>query len=100
MQAAWMDSASADLTIPGSASALLRDARADVVINCAALADVDLCQRDPERAWQLNARAAGEIAAACRQHGAALVHMSTDAVFGDGPDPWTPDSVPRPLSVY
>ena len=98
--ATGMDSITADLTLPGSAGELLRAARADVVINCAALADVDACEGNPALARQLNASVPGEIAIACRLHGAVLVHISTDAVFGDGLRPWTPESVPRPINVY
>ena len=95
-----MISITADLTLPGSASRLVREAKPDVVINCAALADVDACEANPELARQMNADAPGEIADACRLHNATFVHISTDAVFGDGPGPWRPSSSPHPINVY
>jgi dTDP-4-dehydrorhamnose reductase len=53
----------------------------DVVINTAAFHRVDDCEREPERAFTVNAFAARDLALACRERGCALVHLSTDYVF-------------------
>lgn len=53
-----------------------------VVINTAAVSDVDLCERDPLLAHRVNAEGAHHLARVCRLTGARLIHFSTDYVFG------------------
>ena len=56
-------------------------AEADVVIHCAAYTDVDGCARDPDKAYRINGRGTQNVALACRDAGAAMVHVSTNEVF-------------------
>lgn len=51
---------------------------ADLVVNTAAMSDVDLCEERAKEAWRVNAEAAGEIAKAAEAAGARLVHVSSD----------------------
>lgn len=74
---------------------------ADVVFNAAAYTAVDEAESNPDRAMAVNAVGAGSVAAAARECGARLIHVSTDFVFGDGySTPIDEMGVPRPLSVY
>lgn len=58
-----------------------------VVVHCAALTDVDGCARNPTLAYRVNGLGTQNVALACREVGAALVHLSTNEVFaGDRPD--------------
>jgi dTDP-4-dehydrorhamnose reductase len=69
----------------------------DVVINCAAFHNLDLCEADPDQAWAVNVRAVREMAARAPR----LVHLSTNYVFdGRRPEPYGEDAVPAPRSVY
>jgi dTDP-4-dehydrorhamnose reductase len=52
-----------------------------VVVNAAAYNQVDIAEREPLTAYQTNALAVRNLAMACRQTGARLVHYSTDYVF-------------------
>ena len=73
----------------------------DVLINCAAYTNVDLCETQRERAFLINAEAPRVVAEICREHGAKLVHFSTDYVFdGEKREPYTEEDEPRPFSVY
>ncbi len=54
---------------------------ATVVINCAAMTDVDACEKDPELAREINADAPTQLALVCRSAGVRLIHLSTDYVF-------------------
>jgi dTDP-4-dehydrorhamnose reductase len=56
--------------------------RPRAVVVAAAVARVDLCDRDPRAARELNAAAPARAAAACARHGIRLVHVSTDLVHG------------------
>jgi dTDP-4-dehydrorhamnose reductase len=74
--------------------------RPDAVVHAAAIADVDLCEREPERARKVNTLASQLVARACAERGLALVLISTDLVF-DGARPFVSEQdAPRPLSVY
>jgi dTDP-4-dehydrorhamnose reductase len=91
---------SADLSVPGVAGGLVRDVRPTMVINCAALADVDACEHDPRLSGWMNADMPVELATACVEVGCDLVHVSTDAVFGAAPGPYRPESHCGPLNQY
>ena len=65
----------------------------EVVVNLAALTDVDACERDPHAAFVANTRIVEHLAAAVRAGAAgALVHVSTDQVY-DGAGPHREDAV-------
>lgn len=73
----------------------------DVVVNCAAMTDVDACEADPETAHVCNGMAPGDIAAACAEHGVEFVHVSTDYVFdGRTTTPYSETAEPNPIQVY
>lgn len=91
-----------DITEQGSEPRL---AAGDIVVNCAAITNVDLAEAVPERSRAVNAVGAGNVARACAQVGASLIHLSTDYVFsgvfgGDSTRPYDIDDEPAPLSVY
>jgi len=88
-----------DVTNSEAVKAVVQDVRPDVVVNAAAMTDVDGCERAPEEAKHVNETAAGYLALASNAVGAALVHASTDYVF-DGTGPATEDTVPHPLGMY
>lgn len=90
----------ADLLPTGSGEALVESTGAAIVVNCAALADVDGCEREVGLAWRLNAALPGELAAACARTGARFVHISTDAVFGALPGPYLVTSPTGPTNRY
>ncbi len=74
-----------DIADAGAISALCRAERPELVINCAAMTDLDLCEKQPKAAHLINAVAAGLIAAASAEVGARCVQVSTDHFFtGDG----------------
>jgi dTDP-4-dehydrorhamnose reductase len=75
-----------------------------VIINTAAYVRVDDCEDEKDKAFQVNALGARNIAVVAQKIGARLVHMSTDYVFGgeDKPRtiPYTEFDVPAPLNTY
>lgn len=90
----------ADLTVPSAAKRLLRHLEPKWVVNCAAVANVDECERDPERARALNVELPRALAAACAEAGVGLVHMSTDSVFDGERGNYSEDDEPAPVNVY
>ncbi len=90
----------ADLLEPGAVDKLLDESQPDWVIHCAAQANLEACERDPQLAWQLNTEVPRILAAQCRKGGARLLHVSTDAVFDGQRGGYTEDDLPNPLSTY
>ncbi len=73
----------------------------DVLINCAAFTNVDLCEAEREQAFQINAEAPRVLAEICREKKAKLIHFSTDYVFdGEKREPYTEDDAAKPISFY
>ncbi len=73
----------------------------EIIINCAAMTAVDLCESEEERAYNINALGPKYLAQAAEVIGAKLIHISTDYVFdGMANEPYTEASTPNPASAY
>lgn len=81
--------------------ALVENAEPDVVLNCAAMTDVDECEAKPDRANEINGRAPGEMANICDERDIEFVHFSTDYVFdGENESKYGEDADPAPIQAY
>ncbi|HUF39644.1 MAG TPA: SDR family oxidoreductase [Anaerolineales bacterium] len=89
-----------DLLDGAALRGLVERVRPEWVIHCAALADLEACERDPETARRLNGEVPGVLAETCRKGGARLLHVSTDAVFDGVKGNYVETDDPNPLSVY
>lgn len=91
-----------DVCEPADVRSLVADkVRPDIVINTAAAHNVPDCEKDPALAFAVNASAVRDLAKACREAHARLVHISTDYVFGNGAQrPYAENDLPAPLNVY
>ncbi|MBI4283422.1 MAG: SDR family oxidoreductase [Chloroflexi bacterium] len=90
----------ADLLDEGALERVLDEARPDWIIHCAALANLEYCEKDPDLAQRLNADLPGLIAAETAQRGIRLLHISTDAVFDGRRGNYSEKDAPNPISVY
>ena len=73
----------------------------DKIVNCAAYTNVDKAESDYDTANLINNTAAGNLAAAMKEVGGTLIHISTDYVFqGDRNTPCQEDWATKPLGVY
>ena len=84
-----------------SVAACLRATPAEVVVNTAAMHNVESCEQQPSRAQEVNVVGARNLATATRDLGSVLIHVSTDYVF-DGAKgmPYVESDEARPLNVY
>lgn len=91
-----------DITDPEAIRAVVREERIDAIVNCAAFTNVDAAEERAGLAELLNATAPGHLAAAMRETGGLLVHISTDYVFGGDPcnTPCREDQRGTPTGVY
>jgi dTDP-4-dehydrorhamnose reductase len=73
----------------------------EIVLNAAAYNQVDVAEKEPLAALQVNALAVRNLALACRRGGAKLVHFSTDYVFdGTAGRPYREEDEPHPVGAY
>lgn len=89
-----------ELTEAGAVERLIDDLKPEVIIHCAAIANVDECESKPEIAEEINARLPGKIAEAAVKHSIKMVQISTDAVFDGQVGGYVETDIPNPLSVY
>lgn len=90
-----------DITRKGDCDQALSAHKPDWVINAAAYTAVDRAESEREAAFAVNEQGVLNLASACHQAGARLLHISTDFVFsGEGNRPYTPEDRPDPQSVY
>jgi len=73
----------------------------DVVVHAAAYTDVDGCERNPNKAAEINVDGTKNVAEVVSQCGAAIIYISTDYVFdGKKTHSYTEDDLPSPINVY
>jgi dTDP-4-dehydrorhamnose reductase len=89
-----------DLERDDSTSSAIERARAEAVVHCAALADVDACEREPERAERVNASGTDVLARAAARAGARFVYVSTDLVLDGTEVPAREDAPTASSLVY
>ncbi len=81
--------------------AVLAGLQIDVVINTAAMHNVEQCEEDPTGAFAANSLGPRNLAAECLDNGSRLLHISTDYVFdGAKKKPYLESDLPWPLNVY
>lgn len=75
----------------------------DWMINCAAYTQVDLAEKEPTMAYDVNAVGAGKLARICKSKNIKFVHISTDYVFDGKMLPWESyeeESYTNPINLY
>ncbi|UXP33646.1 SDR family oxidoreductase [Reichenbachiella agarivorans] len=72
----------------------------DVVVNTAAMTNVDQCETEKEECIRLNVDSVRHLVKACKQTGAFLIHLSTDFIFDGTSGPYLETDEANPLSYY
>ena len=92
-----------EVTDRASVDAMMQIHQPDLVMNMAAFHKVDACEEQVELTFTVNTYGVRNLALACRACGAALLHMSTDYVFGGDKartTPYVETDPPAPINVY
>lgn len=90
-----------DIADSGQVQRILSEVRADVIVNTAAMHQVEKCEADPLKAFTVNALGARHLAQAADAGRARLIHISTDYVFsGSKMAPYLESDCPLPLNAY
>ncbi|MFF3378890.1 dTDP-4-dehydrorhamnose reductase [Streptomyces sp. NPDC002680] len=94
--------AALDITDPDDIRRVFTEHEPDLVVNCAAYTAVDDAETDEDTAFHINGVGPRLLAQACAEHGARLIHVSTDYVFdGEARDtPYPEDHTPAPRTAY
>ncbi|MGE0587431.1 MAG: NAD(P)-dependent oxidoreductase [Cyclobacteriaceae bacterium] len=72
----------------------------DVVINTAAMTQVDQCETDRDACWLSNVTAVEYLVDACAKINAHLIHVSTDFIFDGSHGPLKEDEPAKPVNYY
>lgn len=90
-----------DIMNPVAVLNLVQSVKPEIIINCAALTAVDLCESEADLAYRINAIGPKNLAVAANEMDAKLIHISTDYVFdGESKTPYKEEEKPSPKSVY
>ena len=96
-----MTRAEADLTQLDEVRRALLRVRPDALIHTAAAPDPDMCETNPDYAFQNNVVATRNVVEVAEELGIPVAHISTDAVFdGSADSPRTESDPANPISVY
>lgn len=89
------------LDLQSTISEYINSINPDLIINAAAMTNVDAAEVDPALADLINHRAVAELASAAKQHGAAFLQISTDHVFdGTATQPYLETDHTNPINQY
>jgi len=89
-----------DITSKKDVRQLVGDAEPEVIINCAAMTNVDACESEREAAWRINVDGVEHLIDAARRTNVRIYHVSTDYIFDGKNGPYAEDDRPEPLSYY
>jgi dTDP-4-dehydrorhamnose reductase len=90
-----------DITDANAVSSAISDASPDIVINAAAYTAVDKAEENEAQAMLVNKTGARNVAAAASEHGAGVIHISTDYVFdGETNEAYRPGDATNPINAY
>lgn len=89
-----------DITNSENTESVILKTKPDVVINTAAMTQVDQCETEQEACWKNNVLAVENVVRACEKSGSHLIHISTDFIFDGTFGPLDESAVPNPISFY
>ena len=93
------DSLNIDVTDRGALYDIILNKSPDYLINCAAVTNVDACERDKELAYNVNVNGIKNIISSTSQH-TKIIHISSDYIFDGNKELYTEIDHPNPLCYY
>jgi dTDP-4-dehydrorhamnose reductase len=90
-----------DICNPEQSEDVISEVAPDVLLNLAAITNVDGCEDNQDLPYRVNGYGAGLLSEICSRHGVRIISFSTDYVFdGKKTSPYVEDDATNPLSVY
>lgn len=97
----FTDSQTVDITNEDQVNTFFSNEKPDFCINASAYTAVDLAEKESEKAFAINADGVANLAKACAENRAILIHVSTDYVFdGETNLDYSEDDFTSPIGVY
>jgi len=91
---------SMDITSKEEVEEVMQKYKPQVVINTAAMTNVDSCEDDRDNCWKINVTAVDYLLEESIKHQSHFVQLSTDFVFDGANGPYKESDAPNPLSYY
>ncbi|HVP35886.1 MAG TPA: dTDP-4-dehydrorhamnose reductase [Terriglobales bacterium] len=88
------------ITEKGKLEELFASFKPEAVINAGAYTDVDGCEENKEKAWEVNVEGVENLAKLCRENKVKLVQLSTDYIFDGKAGPYSEEDNPNPSGYY
>lgn len=92
--------ASLDVTDAGLLRTTVQHHKPDVIINAAAMTQVDVCEQNRDECWKQNVESVKNLVEVCASNNIHLVHVSTDFIFNGKEGPLDETAVPEPVNFY
>src|SRR5688572_1231546 len=89
-----------DVTDSHLVTRTIQETKPDVIVNAAAMTQVDQCENDRQVCWKANVTAVENLVNASRQNGVHLVHVSTDFIFDGTEELLDENAIPNPVNYY
>jgi len=89
-----------DITNAEDVDRIIRQTQPDVIINTAAMTQVDHCETQREACWKANVTAVENLVHASRNYNTHLIHVSTDFIFDGSKELLDETAVPNPVNYY
>jgi dTDP-4-dehydrorhamnose reductase len=95
-----LDYTQLDITSKSDVKSLVTSFHPDIVINAAAMTNVDACESQRELAWKINVHGIENLVIVARAIHAKIIHVSTDYIFDGLHGPYVEDDRPNPINYY
>ena len=89
-----------DITNKQEVKNIIQTIKPTIVINTAAMTNVDQCETEKNLCWKLNVNAVESLTEACQKQNSFFIHISSDFIFDGENGPYSETDVPNPLSFY
>ena len=89
-----------DITNKGDVKSLVTSFRPDIIVNAAAMTNVDICETQREAAWKINVVGVENLVEVSRKINSLLIHLSTDYVFDGKNGPYKETDRVNPINYY
>lgn len=91
---------SLDITNASELRRIIDEERPYGMVNCAAMTNVDICEKEREACYAVNVRAVKDMAEIAKQKDIHVIHISTDFIFDGKSGPYDEEARPNPVNYY
>lgn len=89
-----------DITNISSIEKLINKFKPNIIINCAAITNVDYLELNPKVGFSINSYGPKNLALICEKNKIKLIHISTDSIFDGREQFYSEEDFPNPINIY